>query len=57
MSLYVYQVLHGLRRLLESRTHQGWSLIRMRKQVLKVAATMSLCARRIAVHPGAGADK
>jgi hypothetical protein len=38
MSLYAYQVLHGLRRLLESRTHHGWSLQRMREQVLKVAA-------------------
>ena len=46
-SLYAYQVLHGLQRLRESRTHQGWSLIRMREQVLKVAATLSLHARRI----------
>jgi hypothetical protein len=38
LSLYAYQVLHGLRRLLESRTHHGWSLQRMREQVLKVAA-------------------
>ncbi|MDL4863832.1 IS1380 family transposase [Halomonas elongata] len=57
LSLYAYQVLHGLRRLLESRTLQGWSLTRMREQVLKVAATLSLHARRIAVHLGAAADK
>jgi len=57
LSLYAYQVLHGLRRLLESRTHQGWSLMRMREQVLKVAATLSLHARRITVHLGDAADK
>ncbi|CAM3581082.1 Transposase DDE domain protein [Halomonas lysinitropha] len=57
LSLYAYQVLHGLRRLLESRTYQGWSLMRMREQVLKVAATLSLHARRITVHLGDAADK
>jgi hypothetical protein len=57
LSLYAYQVLHGLRRLLESRTHQGWSLMRMREQVLKVAATLSLHARRITVDLGDAADK
>ena len=57
LSLYAYQVLHGLRRLLESRTHQGWSLIRMREQVLKVGATLSVHARRITVHLGDAADK
>lgn len=57
LSLYAYQVLHGLRRLLESRTHQGWSLIKMREQVLKVAATLTMHARRITVHLGDAADK
>ncbi|SDO42189.1 IS1380 family transposase [Vreelandella arcis] len=57
LSLYAYQVLHGLRRLLESRTHHGWSLIRMREQVLKVAATLTVHARRITVHLGDAADK
>ncbi|MBS9405742.1 IS1380 family transposase, partial [Halomonas sp. TRM85114] len=57
LSLYAYQMLHGLRRLLESRTHQGWSLIRMREQVLKVAATLTVHARRITVHLGDAADK
>ncbi|MBS4155573.1 hypothetical protein, partial [Cobetia sp. MC34] len=41
-----YQVLHGLRCLLGRQTRQGWSLSRMREQVLKVAATLSLHARR-----------
>ncbi|UYG06682.1 IS1380 family transposase [Halomonas sp. M4R1S46] len=57
LSLYAYQVLHGLRRLLESRTLQGWSLMRMREQVLKVAATLTVHARRITVHLGDAADK
>ena len=35
LSLYAYQVLHGLRCLLERQTRQGWSLSRMREQVLK----------------------
>ncbi|WP_280553536.1 IS1380 family transposase [Halomonas sp. 25-S5] len=50
LSLYAYQVLHGLRCLLEPQTRQGWSLSRMREQVLKVAATLRLHARRITVH-------
>ena len=57
LSLYAYQVLHGLRCLLERQTRQGWSLSRMREQVLKVAATLSLHARRITVHLGDAADK
>ncbi|MBE0465279.1 IS1380-like element ISPsp9 family transposase [Halomonas colorata] len=57
LSLYAYQVLHGLRCLLERQTRQGWSLSRMREQVLKVAATLRLHARRITVHLGAAADK
>ena len=58
LSLYAYQVLHGLGCLLErQKTRQGWSLSRMREQVLKVAATLSLHARRIAVHLGAAANK
>ncbi len=57
LSLYAYQVLHGLRCLLGRQTRQGWSLSRMREQVLKVAATLSLHARRIIVHLGDAADK
>lgn len=33
LSLYAYQVPHGLRCLPERQTHQGWSLMRMREQV------------------------
>ena len=57
LSLYAYQVLHGLRCLLVRQTRQGWSLSRMHEQVLKVAATFSLHARRITVHLGDAADK
>ncbi|WP_439952335.1 IS1380 family transposase [Halomonas marinisediminis] len=57
LSLYAYQILHGLRCLLERQTRHAWSLSRMREQVLKVAATLRLHARRITVHLGAAADK
>ena len=57
LSLYAYQFLHDLRCLLERQTRQGCSLTRMREQVLKMAATLSLHARRITVHLGAAADK
>ncbi|PJX14095.1 IS1380 family transposase [Halomonas sp. 141] len=57
LSLYAYQVLHGLRCLLVHQTRQGWSLSRMREQVLKVAGTLTLHARRITVHLGDAADK
>ena len=39
LSHYAYLVLHGLRRLLESRT--TWSLLRIGEHVLKVAATLT----------------
>ena len=57
LSLYAYQNLHGLRWLLARQTRRGWSRSRMREQVLKVAATLSLQARRITVHLSAAADK
>lgn len=57
LSLCAYQVLHGLRCLMESQTRQGWSLMRLREQVLKVAATLTVHARRVTAHLGAAADK
>ncbi|PWV74182.1 DDE family transposase [Halomonas sp. A11-A] len=57
LSLYAYEVLHGLRCLLEKETRHGWSLMRVREQVLKVAATITVHARRITFHLGAAADK
>jgi hypothetical protein len=50
-------VLHGLRCLLEQQTQRGRSLMRLREQVLKVATTLSVHARRITVHLGYAADK
>ena len=57
LSLYAYELLHGLRCLLERQTRQGWSLMRVREQVLKVAATLTVHARRVTVRLGAAADK
>lgn len=57
LNLYAYQALHGLRCLLDQQTRQGWSLMRMREQVLKVAATLAVHGRRISAHLGDAADK
>ncbi len=57
LSLYAYQVLHGLRCLVERQTRRGWSLIRIREQVLKVAATFTVHARQITMRLGAAADR
>ncbi|WP_336270538.1 transposase [Vreelandella arctica] len=57
LSLCAYQVLHGLRCLIESQTQQGWSLIRLREQLLKVAATITVHARQITLRLGAAADR
>ncbi len=57
LSLYAYQVMHGLRCLMEQQTRTGWSISRLREQVLKVAATLTLHARRITVHLSQTADK
>lgn len=57
LSLCAYQVLHGLRCLVESQTQQGWSLIRLREQLLKVAATITVHARQITLRLGAAADR
>jgi hypothetical protein len=57
LSLCAYQVLHGLRCLMERQTRHGWSLTRLREQVLKVAATFTVHARQITMRLGAAADK
>ena len=57
LSLYAYQIMHGLRCLMEQQTRTGWSISRLREQVLKVAATLTLHARRISVHLSQTADK
>lgn len=57
LSLYAYQLMHSLRYLMEQQTGKGWSLMRLREQLLKVAATLSVHARQIKVHLSAAADK
>ncbi|CAM3893478.1 hypothetical protein VRRI112168_05355 [Vreelandella rituensis] len=57
LSLYAYQVLHGVRCLMERHTGHGWSLIKLREQVLKVAATFTVKARQIRVRLGVAANK
>jgi hypothetical protein len=55
--LYAYQLMHSLRYLMERQTGKGWSLKRLREQLLKVAATLSVHARQIKVHLSVTADK
>jgi len=57
LSLYAYQVLHSVRCVMERRTGQGWSLIKLREQVLKVAATFTVKARQIRIRLSVAADK
>lgn len=57
LSLYAYQIMHGLRCVMEQQTRTGWSINRLREQVLKVAATLTVHARRISVHLSQTADK
>ncbi len=57
LDLYAYQLMHSLRALMERITHQGWSLRKVREQILKVAATVAVHARRITVHIGHSGDK
>lgn len=57
LSLMAYQMMHALRGLLEWQTRQGWSLARLREQVLKVAATITVHTRRITVRLGVAAAR
>ncbi len=57
LDLYAYQLMHSLRVLMEYITHQGWSLRKVREQILKVAATVAVHARRIQVHIGRAGNK
>lgn len=57
LSLYAYQVLHSVRCLMERHTGHGWSLMKLREQVLKVAATFTVKARQIRVRLGVAANK
>ena len=42
---------------MEQQTRTGWSIRRLREQVLKVAATLIIHARRMTVHLSQIADK
>lgn len=57
LDLYAYQLMHSLRVLMEYITHQGWSLRKVREQILKIAATVAVHARRIRVHIGRAGNK
>lgn len=45
LDLYAYQLMHSLRVLMEYITHQGWSLRKVREQILKIAATVVMHLR------------
>jgi len=47
LAAYAYQLLHTLRCIQEKRTHRGWSIGRLREQLLKVAVHIRLQARQI----------
>lgn len=57
LSLYAYQAMHALRCLLEDVTQDGWSLCRLREQVLKVAAVAVIHARRVSIRLGIAAQR
>lgn len=57
LDLYAYQLIHSLRALLEQVTLQGWSLRKLREQILKVAATVAVHARGVKVHIGRTGNK
>lgn len=49
LAAYAYQLLHTLRCIQERRTHTGWSIGRLREQLLKVSAYVRLHARQVRV--------
>jgi len=57
LSLYAYQFMHSLRMLMQTITFKGWSLRKVREQILKIAATVAVHARRIRVHIGRAGNK
>ncbi|NLY15139.1 MAG: hypothetical protein GXZ05_02005 [Gammaproteobacteria bacterium] len=57
LDLYAYQLMHSVRVLMQYITRQGWSLRKVREQILKVAATVAVHARRITVHIAHSGDK
>lgn len=57
LSLYAYQMMHSLRALAEGITQQGWSLRKVREQILKTAAIVTVHARQVAIELGLSASK
>lgn len=57
LSLYAYQSMHALRCLMEDVTQDGWSLCRLREQVLKVAAVAVIHARQVSIRLGVAAQR
>lgn len=49
LNLLAFNLLHCARRLLERGTGHGWSLMRLRERILRVAARIVLHARRVTV--------
>lgn len=49
LAAYAYQLLHTLRCIQERHTRTGWSLGRLREQLLKVSAYVRLHARQVRV--------
>jgi len=49
LNALAYAAVHIARRLLENATHQGWSLRRVRERVLRVAARVTVHARRATI--------
>lgn len=57
LSLYAYQLMHSLRGLAEGITQQGWSLRKVREQILKSAVIVTVHARKIGIQLGLSASK
>lgn len=47
LNALAYNVMHAARVMMEQATHQGWSLMRLRERVLRVAARVLVHARRV----------
>lgn len=57
LSLYAYQLMHSLRVLMGYVTRTGWSIRKVREQILKTIATIVVHARKIKAHVGQSGGK
>ena len=55
LNLLAYNVMHTVRVIIEDKTGEGWSLMRLRERVLRVAARVLIHARRAILVIGASA--